>query len=611
MYRNTLCCILLTILLSLQVHAIGPQVPKARPYGLPTYEPQEAGKLDSNTFVEWVQQEVKSGHRNVGLKEGQYEASAGYDDAHILFKDLKGVTVWMDGVNMTMSKDDLNAFNILNCTDLHTYGPTVWWDLPGFSQATVSEVKRTGDGSTPGNGDYDITIHLDAGYDPKYLLDVSTNYLDGAYTDPSTGRLQAGPGWSTLSGQASPVPGRPMYYTFPAPNLYFVPQIGHKILARGKFIFCNHVADSTRTVINDFTLLNCAGFGWFSSGNRRTTFDSLSIKPADFAPPGGTELPARSSSADGIHSAGDFIGPTFNHCLFSALDDDCMAVHGTLYDITGDADSASSIMTSNGVGISGEVVNFYADETFEYLGRATIKSVSEDKPIIITFTTVLPKNVSSQLTSTMWVNTARLGSGFQVLNTHTTGNRGRGIITKASNGLIQNNTFEGVSYGAITMGPEFSSWGEAGYVHNLALKDNVVRDCNYLNKAGSAVQLHGDGGPQAKNLPTGMNSNITIDGLVIDGVSSSNLLLEATNKLSIRNVEFRNAYQDDAVLWESNPGALITANGVSFTQGSSLGCVSGGIGRGGVSFLKTLGKVIGLSPSAKKLVACGDDISTS
>lgn len=50
----------------------------------------------------------------------------------------------MDSVNLTMTEVGLTAFNFYECSDLITYGPTVWWDTPGFSQATITEVKNTG-----------------------------------------------------------------------------------------------------------------------------------------------------------------------------------------------------------------------------------------------------------------------------------------------------------------------------------------------------------------------------------------------------------------------------------------------------------------------------------
>lgn len=615
---SAVSCALVIAVAPQMVVALGPEPPRARPDGIPTFQPATSGKLDSATFVQWVKQQVDTGIESVALKEGEYKASAGFDDAHVKFDSLVGIELWMDGINMTMSKDGLTGFSISNCTDFIIHGPTMWWDLPGFSQATISEVKRTGDGSTPGNGDYDVTIHLDAGYDPKFLLDTTTNQLDGQYTDPKTGRLAAGNGWSRFSGTASQVPGKPNYYTFSATNLYFIPQVGYKLLARGDFVHCNHIDRSTRTVINDFTILNCAGFNFLLTGNHMSTFNSLSIKPADFAPPGGTELPARSSSADGVHSVGDFIGPTLNNCFFSALDDDCVAVHGNIFDITGNADSPDSILTSNmtgpGIGAPGELVEFYTKETYELLGSATIKSVdtkvvSSGTSTTIIFTSVLPESVTSQLTSTKWYNTARVGSGFVLFNSHTTGNRGRGIIAKASDGIIEGNLFEGVSYGAITLGPEFAAT-ESGYVHNLIIKNNIVRDCNYLSLAGSAVQLHGEGSPGAKDLATGMNSNVTVDGLTIDDTSASNLLLEATDGVSIKNVKFENAYRRNYSLWEINPGALITINGVSFNEGSQLGCVSGGIGREGVSFVNIKGTVTGLDEIAKKMVVCGEDLAT-
>ena len=188
----------------------------------------------------------------------------------------------------------------------------------------ITEVKRTGDGSTPDYGNYDVTVILDSGYESKYLLNASTKYLDGEYTHPQSYRLQVGPSWSKLSGDATEIAGKPDHYSFSSPITYFAPKAGHKLLTRGKFLFCNQVTDSTRTIINDFTILSCAGFSWFSTSNHKTTFKSLSIRPAGFAPPGGTELPARSSSADGVHRSGDFVGPTFNHCFFSTLDNDCM-----------------------------------------------------------------------------------------------------------------------------------------------------------------------------------------------------------------------------------------------------------------------------------------------
>ena len=89
-------------------------------------------------------------------------------------------------------------------------------------------------------------------------------------------------------------------HTVELPNSYSTPLVGYKLLARGKFILCNQIINSNNTIINDFTLLDCAGFDFFSGANCKSSFDSLSLNPASFPPRGGTELLVRSSSADGF-----------------------------------------------------------------------------------------------------------------------------------------------------------------------------------------------------------------------------------------------------------------------------------------------------------------------
>lgn len=389
--------------------AVGPEAPKVRPENIPTYSPIQAGILDGKAFTEWISEITGNGSRTLALAEGSYHVNPG-SQAHIFFSNLTNVTIWMDSVNLTMSKVGLTAFNIYECSDLITYGPTVWWDTPGFSQATITDVKNTG-----GNN-YNIELHLDDGYNSSHLFNATTGQLNGEYTNPSTGRLQAGPGWSTVTGNPSPVSGQPNTYNVVLPNSYFKPLVGYKLLARGDFIFCNQVTKSNNTIINDFTLLNCAGFGFFSGANRKTTFNSFSLKPASFPPPGGTELPARSSSADGIHSGGDYVGPTFDSCFFSALDDDCMAVHGSLYQMRGAGSSANSFVVPTGDAVHGDVLRFYAYGSYDVLGTATVTSASlQSGPLEITVDN-LPLEVQNVIDNAYWTNQMRVGSGFNVLN---------------------------------------------------------------------------------------------------------------------------------------------------------------------------------------------------
>ncbi|KAI4209384.1 MAG: hypothetical protein LQ351_007674 [Letrouitia transgressa] len=575
------------------VFALGPQPPKTRPGDVVTFEPQEAGVLDGAAFMDWIHSQSSAGSKAVALREGSYHVTPGSDYAHIFLDNLHSLTLWMDSVNLTMTRVGLPAFEIYRCSDLVTYGPTAWWDTPGFSQATITDVSKTGDQA------YNVQFHLDDGYDSSFLL--KSGQVSGEYTNPKTGRLEAGPGWSIISGSATAVDGKENTYTVPITDIYFTPQVGYKMLARGDFIFCNKVGESNNTIINDYTLLNCAGFTWISSANRKTTFNSYVVKPAPFPPPGGTELPARSSSADGVHSSGDYVGPTFDSCFFAALDDDCMAVHGSLYTITSAGSAANSFITTTGAASPGDILRFYANTTYTVLGTGTVTSATSSSDTLTITVDNLPPQISD-LVHTVWTNQMRSGSGFAVINTHTTGNRGRGAIIKASDGLIANNLFEGVTYGALDLGPEFSDWGEGDYVHNISMTNNTVRECNYVNKAAAAVMVHGDGDNDVHG-----NSNITISGLTIEGTTASNLYIGATEGLRVGGVRFVDAFREEYELWESWPGAVATFENVAFEAVTGKVEIVGGIGKDGIEAAKAIGDVTELEGGVESLVTVTPD----
>lgn len=337
------------------IAALGPKVPSVRPNGIVTYSPPTAGELDGAAFAKWIVAQANDNVKKMALKKGAYHVKpSGQSGSHIFLSSLNGVTIWMDGVNLTMTNPAYQAFQFYVCKNLTTYGPTIWWDTPGFSQATITDVKALD--STGQN--FNITFHPDDGYNSSFLLDSETGSVNGDYTDPTTGRLQAGPGYSTVQGIATE--GRNNSWTIPISNSYFLPIVGWKLLARGNFLFCNLIAYSNNTIVNDFTILNCGGFGFLSNANAKTTFNSLSIQPAPFAPPNGTQLPVRASSADGVHSTDDFVGPTFDSCLFTALDDDCIAIHGTLNTISSISNSlsisgSSSLISTKQISISRSV----------------------------------------------------------------------------------------------------------------------------------------------------------------------------------------------------------------------------------------------------------------
>lgn len=60
----------------------------------------------------------------MALVEGSYHVIPSADQSHIYLENLDSMTIWMDSVNLTMTKAGVPAFKIYECNELKPYGPT-------------------------------------------------------------------------------------------------------------------------------------------------------------------------------------------------------------------------------------------------------------------------------------------------------------------------------------------------------------------------------------------------------------------------------------------------------------------------------------------------------
>ena len=86
----------------------------------------------------------------------------------------------------------------------------------------------------------------------------------------------------------------------------------------------------------------------------------------------------------------------------------------------------------------------------------------------------------------------RIGNGFAVIGCDFGFNRSRGILIKASNGRVVNNTLQGCWGEAIKVAPEYW-WLEAGSSNNVLIAGNRISDC--LGDGIAVYAEAGAGGP--------------------------------------------------------------------------------------------------------------------
>jgi len=124
-----------------------------------------------------------------------------------------------------------------------------------------------------------------------------------------------------------------------------------------------------------------------------------------------------------------------------------------------------------------------------FFGEATVTALKDngDK----TWTATLDKDLGVPVGAKL-NNPRRNGAGYKIIGCRLGNTRSRGILAKADDGLIQNNTIEGCGQAAVSLGPEYG-WGEANYVKHVLVAGNTIRGNGIAAYGGGAVLVHGDG----------------------------------------------------------------------------------------------------------------------
>jgi len=203
----------------------------------------------------------------------------------------------------------------------------------------------------------------------------------------------------------------------------------------------------------------------------------------------------RSGNHDALNARRDYVGPTLDGCDFEYHCDDCVNISG-FYSVISCVDGNRIRVLPYGgvlridVGDSCQVLT--ADRTYPPDVRvAAIESggetTSEERQQVEKWN--FTHGIGHSLKRAWWltldrpaafkagsciVSNRRTGNGFRIVNSHFGSTRARGLLIKASDGLIAGNVIEKANGAAICVTPEFA-WLEGGCSTNLVIRDNVIR----------------------------------------------------------------------------------------------------------------------------------------
>jgi hypothetical protein len=161
-----------------------------------------------------------------------------------------------------------------------------------------------------------------------------------------------------------------------------------------------------------------------------------------------------------------------------------------------------------------------------------------------------------------WVvaNVGRAGDGFSVTNTVIQNHRARGMLIKASRGVVVNNTVTNSSLGGIIVTPELW-WGEADYAHDLLIANNTVQGvARALQGYGGIVVAAVDGLGKRAGAGGGVggHGNITLLGNTVGDAGYAPIWLTAAGGVVLVNNTVRNPFPAPPNTPPGQPDAIPT-----------------------------------------------------
>ena len=529
-------------------------------------------------LVQLTTEAALAGQKEVRWPEGTYRLST-KDGTHLRLSNLTNMRIDARGVTIICTKVK-PALALGGCTNVELIGLTIDYDPLPFTQGTVVAIDSDDRG-------FDLKVH--EGYPPIKTEEGSLLLFDGG-----TRQWKAG----TNSG------GRNVKYSKRGDLIHVSlagAQARHHVV-KGDYVvqkmkqIAPHVVrlgNCVQTTLRDVTIHTGPMFAVLEVGCDAISYIGVRITPGP-VPAGGTEARLMASTQDGIHSINARRGPRIEGCLIEAIGDDGIAIHGKYYE-TRSVNEALIVKGGGGQNPpfdKGETLRLIRESDGVIRGTGEIVSIDPFDDLVPTNDAAAETKSGSETSkSTEWwkivTNPAlsadagdfiecpsRCGSGFIVKSNVIRNHRARGIIIKASDGVIEDNLIEHISLGGIVLAPEIGRWEEAGYSWNVTIARNRIVDCGYDYQFGKGASgMLRVYAPIMKRgakpfAPAGGQNHIRILSNTIERSAGVNLLITSAKDVEVGGNRFIKPMQSPWPMKGGKPPASPRTNTVVWVDSS-------------------------------------------
>jgi hypothetical protein len=503
----------------------------------------------SRSLPMWLNERLQSGAEKIVIPPGRYYVKPDRR-VHLRFEGLKDVEIVAIGVELICTQTT-RAVDIEDCQGLTIRGLMVDYDPLPFTQGRIIEIsddKRTQvielfegypSASKARSDKYEIYDEEDQELKTRTYFDVSVQAIDER-------RLRiTKPGNASRRTALEELGDLAVFDSDDAKD----GSLPHAIQASG----CRDLT------LDRVTLFGSNSFGFFETNCQNSQYircivDRRPLKE-DLVSRGYGRL--RSLNADAFHSKyGN--APQYKKCVAKYMGDDAFAINGDYHLVSFSTGDTLRVIAKRGrnpnieVGDSVQLV----DEKGERLPNAKVLSIRRsgaptdtEKQFITdsrlidqtkrrilrsrgTYLIELDREIDLSIGSVIAAD-SRVGNGFKIIGCEVGPTRSRGILVKASDGLISGNTIRGTWGEAIKVAPEWQ-WLEAGHSSNVVIQSNRISGIRSVGIAVYAEAADGElAAPGAHRDITIRNNKITDAPSPAIVVTSTLGLVEQNNTVSI------------------------------------------------------------------------------
>ena len=394
----------------------------------------------------------------------------------MLIEEMNGLTIDGNGSDFVFH-DRIQPFSVDNSQNITIKNLTIDWDIPLTAQASIFSVT---------DEHIDISINV---LESPYLIENDKLVFVGEgwksrwwgamefeketrIVTPQTGDVSClGADWRNYSAEELSYGTVRLKYAFKRK-----PALGNWLVLRhserdhaGVFI-----VDSKDVLVENLDMYHNAGLGILSQYSENLTFKNVRCVP--------NELKGRifAGHDDGFHYSscrGDIV---VENCVFHALMDDPINVHGTSVRIMERVDDFTLIckfMHSQSVGMHwaqpDETVGFIDNKSMQTVATGIVKDFKkiDNELFEISFRQAVPNRIitGNALENLTWT------SNVMIKDSYFKSCRARGIlISTPGKVVIENNVFES-SGSAILIAGDANFWYESGAVKDVLITKNIFK----------------------------------------------------------------------------------------------------------------------------------------